>query len=135
MEYRQSLGRIRLARADEVAEMDSDVPSPEEQQRMRQRSRDLRSTQRVCVIRTRDGKVSEHRGRDAPSVNAVLLFYKRRKLKDLQERNRSPLDRKQRMLRNLQSRMAPNSEGAERLLPLLSAPPSPWWEKIGMLRS
>ncbi|MEH2477531.1 hypothetical protein V1282_000888 [Nitrobacteraceae bacterium AZCC 2146] len=90
----------------------------------------VRAEERVCIIRTRDGRESVHRGAEVPSVTAVLLFYKRRKLREAQERNRSPQDRKQHMARDLRDRLG--KRGAANF----SIDPTPvhWWEKGGAVR-
>jgi hypothetical protein len=65
--------------------------------------------ERVCIIRTGDGVKMELRGADAPSIGAVLLFFKRRKLAAIQAKrsNRGKSeDPKQRMARDLNDRLA-----------------------------
>lgn len=101
-------------------------------------SRRLHPEERVCIIRTRDGVKMEFRGKDAPSIKAVLLFYKRRKLAAIQAKRSNggkSEDPKQRMARDLNDRLA--GRGGERSIqtkPSRGVDLAPWWEKIGSLQ-
>jgi hypothetical protein len=61
------------------------------------------AAERLCVLRFRDGRKMELRGKDVPSVGALLVFFKRRKLRRSQERSR-PGALKLRMLHDLKQR-------------------------------
>jgi hypothetical protein len=124
MEYSQTVGNIRIVQGSDSAR-DAVISSPTKKIYI------APTSERVCTIRTRDGRESVHRGADAPSVNAVLLFFKRRKLKALQERTRSPLDRKRRMARDLLQRFGECGVLAN---PSIASAPLHWWERAGTLR-
>ncbi|WP_299806627.1 hypothetical protein [Tardiphaga sp.] len=133
MDYSQTSSTIRLIRGSD--NLISDFTRESAQALRSKKIYVAPTSERLCVIRTSDGVETEHRGCDVPSVAAVLLFFKKRKLRALQERNGKPEDRRQRMARDLRDRLAGRSRrGSEQLSPSLSAAPSPWWEKIGMLQ-
>jgi hypothetical protein len=79
----------------------------------------------------------ELRGADAPSVGAVLLFFKRRKLAAIQAKRAKvggseDLSSKQRMARDLNDRL---TGGDERSIPKNQVVDlSPWWQKVGSLQ-
>lgn len=93
------------------------------------------SSERHCIIRTSDGVQTEHRGADAPSVEAVLLFFKQRKLKALQERNRSPLDRRERMARDFFNRFGKRGVPSGSSNSSIASADVHWWERGGTSRT
>jgi hypothetical protein len=101
-------------------------------------NRRLRSEERVCIIRTRDGVKMELRGADAPSVASVLLFFIRLQTKRLQTKRAKVgasenLSSKQRMARDLNDRLA--GRGGERSIQVNQrVDRAPWWQKVGSLQ-
>jgi hypothetical protein len=90
---------------------------------------------RICIIRTSNGVEMELRGADVPSVAAVLLFFKKRKLRALQERNRSPLDRRERMARDFLRRFGKRGVSPGPSSPSIGSAPQHWWERGGTLKA
>jgi hypothetical protein len=94
--------------------------------------------ERLCTIHTRDGVRMELRGADAPSVGAVLLFFKRRKLAAIQAKRAKvggseDLSSKQRMARDLNDRLA--GRGGDRSIQVNQRVDlAPWWQKFGSLQ-
>lgn len=92
--------------------------------------------ERLCTIHTRDGVKMELRGADAPSVGAVLLFFKRRKLAAIQAKRANggrSEDPKQRMARDLNDRLA--GRGGDRSIQVNQRVDlAPWWQKSGSLQ-
>jgi hypothetical protein len=90
------------------------------------------SPEQSCVIRFKDGKMMRLEGRDVPSTAAVLLLFKSRKLKALQERNATPLARRERMARDFFNRFGKRGVSANTTI---KSAPLHWWERGGTIRS